>query len=87
METSIYFVTQHEDRKNTRSPDFLQTRRINNLFSHCSKYHTGRDCSQKKREGMQHVLIQILVAGLRHETVVTDDPSVLSVLEIKKISF
>lgn len=36
---------------------------------------------------MQHVLIQILVAGLRHETVVTDDPSVLSVLEIKKISF
>lgn len=34
-----------------------------------------------------HVLIQILVAGLRHEAVVTDDPSVLSVLDIKKISF
>lgn len=34
-----------------------------------------------------HVLIQILAAGLRHEAVVTDDPSVLSVLDIKKISF
>lgn len=34
-----------------------------------------------------HVLVQILVAGLRHTTVVTDDPSVLSVLEIKKNEF
>lgn len=34
-----------------------------------------------------YVLIQILVACLRHETVVTDDPSVLSVLKIKKLSF
>lgn len=51
MKTNIYFMTQHEGRKNTKSPDFLQTRRINRIvfFLTALNITQGEITARKKR--------------------------------------